>query len=208
MPRFLGFRLLAAFALASVLLAALLLGPFAGLAMALVLLAVAQGRPWLLAIAVLLAPAVACAADASTSIDLAPLVSTLVPLVLGVAGILLPVVLNRIAQATHSQTLAAVATNFMPMAQLALANAQGPLKDWIATKGLTADVHNVLVKEAGDWLADHAKAEIDAKGYTPAQVANQLSAMIHLNTTPPEQSVALPTPPAAPGATPATPAAP
>ena len=135
----------------------------------------------------------------SALVDLTQVAIAALPFVFGILAVVVQKGISKIAAWLRLQNDAALSAQFNPLAQLALAAAQNSLSTLINQKGLTVDVKSQLVAEAGRWMADHAAQQIAAKKYDPVDVANHLAAMLHLNTTPPEQSIALPTPAATPG---------
>jgi hypothetical protein len=140
------------------------------------------------------APVVVTASAPSTVIDLTQIAIALLPFVFGALVVVLQIFLPKLLAALHVQNATGLSAEFLSQMQLALAWGQQKLGTKIAATGLTVDTHNQLVALAGSWLADHAAQSIEAQKLTTQQVEQKLEALIALNTTPPEQSVALPTP--------------
>ena len=76
-----------------------------------------------------------------------------------------------------------------------LALAQSRAEQQIRDKGLTIEVKSQLVADAANYAAAHVPGALKALGVGPRELTEKLEARLELNTTPPEQSVAVPTPP-------------
>jgi hypothetical protein len=77
-----------------------------------------------------------------------------------------------------------------------LALAQSRLEQKIGTGPINVETKSELVATAGKYATDHVPGALKALGVTPEVLQEKLEARLGLNTTPPEQSIAVPTPPA------------
>jgi hypothetical protein len=146
---------------------------------------------------VILLPGLAAAADSSSTItDIAPLLNQIVfPAVISLLGILGGYVLlwvkKRMGMAADDQN----AGKLEDAMKFGLAFAQSQLQAQ-ASGPLNIDLKSPILTVAAKYAMDHAPDAMKALGVGEDLLRQKLEARLSLNTTPPEKSVAVPTPPA------------
>lgn len=140
----------------------------------------------------LLLPAVGFAAD-DTKVNLSPFIANVVwpllsalVLALGAWGV------QKISARLGIQNNQALANTVEQALTNGLALAQSKVGD----VALTVDVKNKIVARAAQYALDHVPEAMDKLGIGKEALLEKLEARLALNTTPPEKSVAIPTPPA------------
>lgn len=153
---------------------------------------------YILAALVALYVAFPALADDSTKVDFGPF---LVQYALPAFGVILTALAGWIAKKISTyyslknddlfrQALQGAVTRGLALAQSQIAGAaQG--------NRLTVDVKNALVARGLQYVMEHEPEAAKALGYDPVSLAQKIEATLAVNTTPPETSVAVPTPPAA-----------
>lgn len=149
------------------------------------------------AFAFLLAIGAAYAADPSTAIDIAPLVrETLLPIASAVGLVLATWLGKKLADLLGVQREDKLAGKLEEAMKNGLAFAQARLERKIGDGPILIDVKREIVAEAAKYAVEQVPGTLKALSVTPDQLANKLTARLELNTTPPERSIAVPTPPA------------
>lgn len=148
-----------------------------------------------LALAYLLTIGAALAAD--TAVDLAPLIrETLLPIASAVGLVLATWLTKKLADLLGIQREDKLAGKLEDAMRNGLAFAQARLERKIGDGPILIDVKREIVAEAARYAADQVPKAMKALNVTPDQLAAKLTARLELNTTPPEKSIAVPTPPA------------
>lgn len=134
----------------------------------------------------------------NTTVDFGPF---LVTYVLPALGTILTVIAGIVAQKAiayfHLQNEGVLRSAVDGAVQRGLALAQQEVAK--APNGTFAiDVKSPVVAQAADYVLTHEPAAIKALGYTNEGLAEKLAATIAVNITPPEKSIAVPTPPTPP----------
>jgi hypothetical protein len=149
---------------------------------------------------VILLPGLAAAADASTSIDLAPiLVQYVLPFAFSVLAMVGSLALlwlrKRLGMAADDQN----AGKLEDAMRNGLAFAQSQLQATVAAGGpMNLQLKNQILSIAAKYAADHVPDAMKALSVGEDLLKQKLEARLSLNTTPPDQSMAVPTPPAQP----------
>lgn len=140
----------------------------------------------------LLLPAVGFAAD-DTKVNLSPFVSNVVwpilsalVLALGAWGV------QKVSARLGIQNNQALANTV----EQALTNGLALAQSRVGDVPLTIDVKNKIVARAAQYALDHVPEAMGKLGIGKDALLEKLEARLALNTTPPEKSVAVPTPPA------------
>lgn len=129
-----------------------------------------------------------------TTVDLSPLLANVVypilsALVLALGGW----AVQKFAAMVGLKNTQALQSTVESALQNALAYGQSKVAD----VPLTIDVKNQIVANAANYATAHVPDALSKLGITKDQLVQKLQARLALNTIPPEQSVAVPTPPAA-----------
>ncbi len=133
------------------------------------------------------------------TIDLAPLVhQVLLPIAVAVGGVLATWLAKKMADLLGVQRDDKLAARLEDAMQKGLAFAQSRLEKKIGQGPILLDVKHEIVAEATRYAVDQVPGTLKALNVTPEQLADKLAARLELNTTPPEKSIAVPTPPARP----------
>jgi len=148
-----------------------------------------------LALAYLLAIGAAYAAD--TTVDIAPLIrEVLLPIASALGMVLATWISAKIAELLKIRRDDALAAKVEEALRNGLALAQSRLEDKIGSGPIPIDVKSQIVADAAHYAATHVPAALKKLGVTPDVLQEKLEARLGLNTTPPEASIAVPTPPA------------
>lgn len=137
---------------------------------------------------------VVLAADAvqTTVVDLGPLLNQVViPFVIAVLGVLGAWVLMQLRARLGLQANSDAAAMLETAMQNGLALAQAELQRRSAGP-VTVDMHSAIAASAANYVTSQAPAVLKQLGVTPDLLADKLKARIALNTTPADQSVAVP----------------
>lgn len=137
----------------------------------------------------------ALAAD-DTKVDFGPFV---VQYVLPALGAILTALaawaVQALAARSKMQNTAVLADLLNTAVTHGLAFAQTKVAAAAAGGVLSVDVKNQVVKNALDYAMTHAPDAATKLGYTPDKLTEKIEATLAVNTTPPEKSLAVPTPP-------------
>ena len=135
------------------------------------------------------------AADASTKVDLGPLLANVVyPLAAAVVTLLAAWLSKRAATWLGLQNDAAIRGTLETAMQNGLAFAQGKLN--ASAGSMSIDTKNQLVAVAANYAVAHVPDALKALGVDQATLVEKLQARLSINTTPAAESVAVPTEPA------------
>lgn len=130
-----------------------------------------------------------------TTIDLGPLIrDVLLPFLGVILTALLGWAAKRFSDWIGVKRDDALALKIEEAMKNGLALAQARLEQRLGPGPLHVDVKSEVVATAGKYAADHVPGALKALGVTPAALKEKLEARLELNTTPPEQSIAVPTP--------------
>ncbi len=149
-----------------------------------------------LALAYVLAIGAAYAAD-GTTVDMAPLIrETLLPIASALGLVLATWLAKKLADLLGVQREDKLAGKLEDAMKNGLAFAQARLERKIGDGPILIDVKREIVAEAVRYAVEQVPGAMKALKVTPQQLADKLTARLELNTTPPEKSIAVPTPPA------------
>jgi hypothetical protein len=113
---------------------------------------------------------------------------------LGLIGVLLTWLTPKL-QAWLGQEAACKAAGLLDQAlHYALAWGQAEVAQKVAAGAIVVDVKSAAVAQAAQYLQTQMPAKLKAMGIDPAALDQKLEARYAYNTTPPEQSAAIPTP--------------
>jgi hypothetical protein len=147
-----------------------------------------------LAVLFVLAPFAAFAAD--TTVDLAPLIDQVViPCAVILLGGLATWLSQKAAAWMGAKKDDVLAAKLEEAMKFGLAFAQSKLGERIGDGPIKVDVKSALVATAAGYAANHVPDTLKALGVGPKELAEKLAARLELNTTPADQSIAVPTPP-------------
>ena len=136
------------------------------------------------------------AADASTKVDLGPLLANVVyPLAAAVVTVLAAWVSKKLATRLGLANDAAWSGKLEVAMQNGLAFAQSKLNANVGS--LTIDTKNQLVAVAANYAIAHVPQAMKALGVDQTTLVEKLQARLEINTTPAAESVAVPTTPEA-----------
>lgn len=130
------------------------------------------------------------------TIDLAPLLhEILLPIASALGMVLATWLAKKVADWLNVRRDEAFIGKLEEAMKNGLALAQSRAEQQIRDKGLTVEVKSQLVADAANYAAAHVPGALKALGVGPRELAEKLEARLELNTTPPDKSVAVPTPP-------------
>ena len=136
----------------------------------------------------------AVADPASTKVDFGPfLVNVVWPLAAAIVTILVGFLSKKAATYFGLQNDALYRDVLQTAMQRGLAYAQSQITAAADGGALTLDVKNQLVATATRYALDHEPEAAKALGVDQASVVQKVTALLQMNTTPPAQSVAVPT---------------
>lgn len=132
----------------------------------------------------------------AATIDLAPFLHEfLLPVASALGMVLATWLAKKVADWLNIRRDDALIAKLEEALKNGLALAQARAQQKIDEKGLTVEVKSQLVADAANYAATHVPGALKALGVGPRELAEKLEARLELNTTPPEKSVAVPTPP-------------
>jgi len=130
-----------------------------------------------------------------TAVDVAPLVhQVLFPIAVAVGGVLATWIAARLAGWLGIKREDALAQKLEEAMKNGLALAQSRLEAKIGKGPINVDVRHEIVATAARYAVDNVPGTLKALHVTPERLADKLEARLGLNTVPPEQSIAVPTP--------------
>lgn len=130
-----------------------------------------------------------------TTIDLGPLIRDVVmPFVSVILTILLGWAAKKFSDWIGVKRDEAFAQKVEEAMKNGLALAQARLEERIGRGPINVETKSELVATAGRYASEHVPKALKALGVTPEALHEKLEARLELNTTPPEQSIAVPTP--------------
>lgn len=130
-----------------------------------------------------------------TTIDLGPLIrDTVLPFVSVVLTVLAGWAAKRFSDWIGVKRDDALAVKIEEAMKNGLALAQSRLEQKIGAGPINVETKSELVATAGKYAADHVPGALKKLGVTPEALQEKLEARLELNITPPEQSIAVPTP--------------
>lgn len=144
---------------------------------------------------IVLLPGLAAAADTATSIDFSPFIAQYVlPLVFGILGLLGSWVLLQLRTKLGLTNDAWLSSRLEDAMRNGLALAQSQLQLKVAQGPIALDLKNQAVAIAAQYTLDHVPDTLKALGVDQGQLMQKVEARLAVNTTPAEQSIAVPTP--------------
>jgi len=131
----------------------------------------------------------------AATIDLAPLAHEfLLPVASGLGMVLATWLAKKLADWLNVPRESAAIAKLEEAMKNGLALAQARAQKSIYAKGLTIEVKSQLVADAANYASKHVPGALKTLGVGPQDLREKLEARLELNTTPPEQSIAVPTP--------------
>lgn len=131
----------------------------------------------------------------ATTVDISPLINqVLIPFAVALGSVLAAWIAAKVAALLGIKREDALAAKLEEAMKNGLALAQARLEERIGTGPINIETKSQLVATAATYARDHVPGTLKALGVTPAALQEKLEARLELNTVPPEQSVAVPTP--------------
>lgn len=133
----------------------------------------------------------------ATTVDISPLINqVLIPFAVALGSVLAAWIAAKVAALLGIKREDALAAKLEEAMKNGLALAQARLEERLGAGPINIETKHQLVATAATYARDHVPGTLKALGVTPSALQEKLEARLELNTVPPEQSVAVPTPPA------------